>query len=54
MAGVDQELKTQLLVFYATKDNSNSGKKHDKSEARILQEIRELQGSPAVSTSAGE
>jgi hypothetical protein len=54
MAGVDQELKTQLLVFYATKDNSNTGKKHDKSEARIQQEIKELQGSPAVSTNAGE
>ena len=54
MAGVDQELKTQLLVFYATKDNFNTGKKHDKSEARILQEVKELQGSPAVSTSAGE
>lgn len=54
MAGVDQELKTQLLVFYAANDNSNTGKKHDKSEARIQQEIKALQGSPAVSTSAGE
>jgi len=54
MAGVDQELKTQLLVFYAAKDKSNTGKKQDKSEARIQQEIKELQGSPAASTSAGE
>lgn len=54
MAGVDQELKTQLLVFYATKDNSSTTKRHDKSAARIQQEIKELQDSPAVSTSAVE
>jgi hypothetical protein len=54
MAGVDQELKTQLLAFYATKANSSTAKKHDKSEARLQQEIKELQGSPAVSTSVGE
>ena len=54
MVGVDQELKTQLLAFYAEKDNSGAAKKHDKSAARIQQEIKELQESPAVSTSAGE
>ncbi len=54
MAGVDQELKTQLLAFYATKDNSGTTKRHDKSAARIQQEIKELQDSPAVLTSAGE
>ncbi len=54
MAGVDQELKTQLLAFYAEKDNAGAAKKHDKSAARIQQEIKELQESPAVSTSAGE
>jgi Zinc dependent phospholipase C len=54
MAGVDQELKTQLLAFYAAKDNSTAAKKHDKSAARIAQELKELQGSPAVSTSAGQ
>ncbi len=54
MAGVDQELKTQLLAFYATKDNSSTTRRHDKSAARIQQEIKELQESPAVLTSAGE
>ena len=54
MVGVDQELKTQLLAFYAEKDNSGAAKKHDKSAARMQQEIKELQESPAVSTSAGE
>ena len=54
MAGVDQELKTQLLAFYATKDNSSTMKRHEKSAARLQQEIKELQDSPAVSTSAGE
>lgn len=54
MAGVDQELKTQLLAFYATKDSSSTTKKHDKSAAKIQQEIKELQDSPAVLTSAGE
>jgi Zinc dependent phospholipase C len=54
MAGVDQELKTQLLAFYAEKDNSGAARKHDKSAARIQQQIKELQESPAVSTSAGE
>lgn len=54
MAGVDQELKTQMLAFYATKENSGARKKHDKSEAKIQQEIKELQESPAVATNAGE
>jgi hypothetical protein len=54
MAGVDQELKTQMLAFYATKENSGSRKKHDKSEAKIQQEIKELEESPAVATNAGE
>ncbi len=54
MTGVDQELKTQLLAFYATKDNSSTMKRHEKSAARLQQEIKELQDSPAVSTSAGE
>jgi hypothetical protein len=54
MAGVDQELKTQLLAFYATRDNSGTAKKHDKSEAKIQQEIKELEESQAVSTSTGE
>jgi hypothetical protein len=54
MAGVDQELKTQMLAFYATKENSGARKKHDKSEAKIQQEIKELEESPAVATNAGE
>ena len=54
MAGVDQELKTQMLAFYATKENSGAPKKHDKSEAKIQQEIKELEESPAVATNAGE
>jgi Zinc dependent phospholipase C len=54
MAGVDQELKTQMLAFYATNENSGARKKHDKSEAKIQQEIKELEESPAVATSAGE
>ena len=54
MAGVDQELKTQMLAFYATKENSGARKKHDKSEAKIQQEIKELEERPAVATSAGE
>jgi zinc dependent phospholipase C len=54
MAGVDQELKTQLLAFYATKDNSSTTKRHDKSAVRIQQQIKELQDSPVVSTSAVE
>lgn len=54
LAGVDQELRAQLLAFYATKGDSSNAKKRDKSEARIQQEIKELQGSPAFSTSAGE
>jgi hypothetical protein len=54
MAGVDQELKTQMLAFYATKENSGARKKHDKSEAKIQQEIKELEERPAVATNAGE
>ena len=54
MAGVDQELKTQLLAFYAIEDNPDGSKKRDKSAAKIQQQIKELQESPAVSTSAGQ
>jgi hypothetical protein len=54
MAGVDQELKTQLLAYYATKESASPGKKHDKSEAKTQQELKELEASPTLSTSTGE
>lgn len=54
MAGVDHELKAQLLAFYAVKGNSDSSKRQDKSGARIQQEIEELQAAATASLSAGQ
>jgi len=55
MAGVDQDLKNQLLAFYATtKEPSAPTKKHDKSAQRIQQQIKALQDAPTTSVQSGE
>jgi zinc dependent phospholipase C len=48
-AGIDPELKTQLLAFYSGEDASSSGKKHDKSAERLKQDIKVIQDTPANS-----
>lgn len=49
MAGLDHNLKTQLLAFYAEKDPSQKPKKRDKSAQKIEQEIKALQEAPVTS-----
>jgi hypothetical protein len=44
MAGVSNELKTQLLAFYETTGHQESARKRDKSAQKIQQEIEELKG----------
>jgi len=49
MTGIDQNLKTQLLAFYAEKDPSQHPKKRDKPDQKIQQEIKALQETPVNS-----
>jgi hypothetical protein len=50
MLGVDPDLKAQLLAYYATKDPlAPPPKKHDKSAAKLRQQLKALQDSPARS-----
>jgi Zinc dependent phospholipase C len=50
MTGIDQNLKTQLLAFYAEKDPSQPPpKKRNKSAEKIRQEIKLLQEAPVPS-----
>lgn len=49
MSGIDQDLKSQLLTFYAEKDPSPAHKKRDKSAEKIKQELKALQVAPATS-----
>ena len=54
MAGVDQELKAQLLAFYTSNGNHESTRKHERSAARIQQEIAELAGTTVGSSHTEE
>jgi hypothetical protein len=54
MAGVDQNLKGQLVGFYAGKDPTPPGKKRRKTDLRIDQQLQELQDAPAGSAKTGE
>jgi hypothetical protein len=47
MATVDQNLKGQLLAFYADRDPSTTGKTHKKTAMRIDQQLKALQDTPA-------
>ncbi|MGC2765947.1 MAG: zinc dependent phospholipase C family protein [Candidatus Acidiferrum sp.] len=47
LAGIDPELKAQLLSYYATQNLSSSSKRHDKSAERIEQDIKVLREIPA-------
>lgn len=49
MASIDQNLKMQLLTFYAERDPSQHPQKHGKSAEKIQQEIKALQEVPATS-----
>jgi Zinc dependent phospholipase C len=53
-AGIDPELKAQLLSYYATKNLSSSSKRHDKSAERIEQDIKVLREIPANSVQTGQ
>ena len=53
MAGVDHELKAQLVAFYAVNDNLNSGRTHDKSATKIQKELAELQEIATTAIPAG-
>jgi hypothetical protein len=54
MAGVSNELKTQLLAFYETTGRDESVRKRDKSAQKIQREIEELKGeTPAAKSVAG-
>jgi Zinc dependent phospholipase C len=46
MSGVDQNLKGQLLAFYAEKDPAPVGKKRSKAAMRIDQQLKALQDTP--------
>lgn len=50
MAGVSNELKTQLLAFYETTGRDESVRKRDKSAQKIQQEIEELKGTTVGQT----
>lgn len=49
LAGIDQNLKTQLLAFYAEQDPSPRPQKHDRSTEKIRREIKALQEAPVTS-----
>lgn len=58
MAGVDNDLKTQLLAFYATTGYNEPVRKREMSAQKIQQEIEELKGEvsgplPAAKSLAG-
>ena len=58
MPGLDNELKTQLLAFYAITGYNEPVRKRDKSAQKIQQEIEELKGEasgppPAAKSLAG-
>jgi hypothetical protein len=54
LTGIDPDLKSQLLAFYAEKDPSALEKRHDKSVGKIRQEIKALQEIPAASVQTGQ
>jgi Zinc dependent phospholipase C len=54
LAGVDQNLRTELLAFYATKDPSPLPKKRDKSAIKISEEIKALQEAPIGMVQSGQ
>jgi len=49
MSRIDQDLKSQLLTFYAEKDPSPAPKKPDKSAEKIKRELKALQDAPVRS-----
>lgn len=49
IAGIDQNLKTQLLAFYAEKDAAQHPQKLGRSAEKIQQEIKALQEAPVTS-----
>ncbi len=54
MAGVDHELKAQLLAFYAVHGHPDSGGSHDKSAGKIQEELAELQEIVTTAMPAGQ